>query len=149
MAAKSTTQHDPGRVLRIGIVQSGKVISERLIRPGQSVTVGPSPKNTFAFQMPGFPSQYVLFQAKGSKYFLNFNEKMLGKIAFRDGIVSLEQLQERGEAARKGPNFVLPLTEKNRGKIVIDDVTVLFQFVAAPPESARMMGKQDFRPKHR
>jgi outer membrane biosynthesis protein TonB len=148
MAAKATSQtDDPGKVLRIGIVQAGKVIHERLIRPGQSVTVGSSPKNTFAFQVAGFPSQHVLFQARGNRYFLNFNEKMAGKIAFRDGIVSLDQLQERGEATRKGPHFVLPLSEKNRGKIVIDDVTVLFQFVAAPPESARMMGKQDFRPK--
>jgi len=147
MAAKATSQTDPGKVLRIGIVQAGKVIHERLIRPGQSVTVGASPKNTFAFQVAGFPSQHVLFQARGNRYFLNFNDKMAGKIAFRDGIVSLDQLQERGEASRKGPHFVLPLSEKNRGKIVIDDVTVLFQFVAAPPESARMMGKQDFRPK--
>jgi hypothetical protein len=147
MAAKATSQTDPGKVLRIGIVQAGKVIHERLIRPGQSVTVGDSPKNTFAFKVAGFPSQHVLFQARGNRYFLNFNDKMAGKIAFRDGIVSLDQLQERGEATRKGPHFVLPLSEKNRGKIVIDDVTVLFQFVAAPPESARMMGKQDFRPK--
>lgn len=147
MAAKATSQTDPGKVLRIGIVQAGKVIHERLIRPGQSVTVGGSAKNTFAFQVAGFPAQHVLFQARGNRYFLNFNDKMVGKIAFRDGIVSLEQLQERGEATRKGPHFVLPLSEKNRGKIVIDDVSVLFQFVAAPPESARMMGKQDFRPK--
>jgi hypothetical protein len=147
MAAKATSQTDPGKVLRIGIVQAGKVIHERLIRPGQSVTVGGSPKNTFAFQVADFPAQHVLFQARGNRYFLNFNDKMVGKIAFRDGIVSLDQLQERGEATRKGPHYVLPLSEKNRGKIVIDDVSVLFQFVGAPPESARMMGKQDFRPK--
>ena len=147
MAAKATQQANPGKVLRIGIVQAGKVIHERLIRPGQNVTIGSSPKNTFTFQVAGFVAQHVLFQARGSKYFLNFNDKMSGKIAFRDGIVGLDQLQERGEATRKGPHFVVPLSEKNRGKIVIDDVTVLFQFVAAPPVSERMIGKQDFRPK--
>ena len=146
MAARAK-QAEPGKVLRIGIVQSGKVVQERLIRPGQNVTVGTSAKNTFALQMPTFPDQHTLFQAKGDRYFLNFNEKMAGKIAHKDGIVDLSQLAGGGDATKKGPHYVFPLDENNRGKIVIDDVTVLFQFVAAPPESARMLTKQDFRPK--
>ncbi len=145
MAAKAKAEL--GKVLRIGIVQAGKVVHERLIRPGQSVTIGSSPKNTFVFQVPSLSAQHVLFQAKGNRYFLNFNEKMAGKIAFKDGIVGLAQLKERGEASKKGPHNVLPLSDKNRGKIVVDDVTILFQFVQAPPESARMLTKQDFRPK--
>jgi hypothetical protein len=146
MAARAK-QAEPGKVLRIGIVQSGKVVNERLIRPGQNVSVGAGPSNTFVFEAPSLSNQHVLFQAKGSRYFLNFSDQMDGKIAHRQGIVSLVQLREQGEASRKGPHFVFPLDERNRGKIVVDDVTILFQFVNAPPESARMLTKQDFRPK--
>lgn len=146
MAARAK-QAEPGKVLRIGIVQSGKVVNERLIRPGQNVSIGGGASNTFVFEAPSVASQHMLFQAKGSRYFLNFSDQMDGKIAHRQGIVSLSQLREQGEATRKGPHFVFPLEERNRGKIVVDDVTILFQFVNAPPESARMLTKQDFRPK--
>lgn len=146
MAAKAK-QAEPGKVLRIGIVQSGKVVNERLIRPGQNVSIGAGASNTFVFEAPSVSSQHTLFQAKGNRYYLNFSDQMDGKIAHRQGIVSLSQLREQGEATRKGPHFVFPLDERNRGKIVVDDVTVLFQFVNAPPESARMLTKQDFRPK--
>lgn len=146
MAAKSK-QAEPGKVLRIGIVRAGKVVNERLIRPGQSVTVGAGTSNTFVFDAPSVANQHTLFQAKGNRYFLNFSDQMDGKIAHRQGIVTLGQLREQGEAARKGPHFNFPLEERNRGKIVVDDVTILFQFVNAPPESARMLTKQDFRPK--
>ncbi|MEL6350033.1 MAG: AgmX/PglI C-terminal domain-containing protein [Myxococcota bacterium] len=109
--------------------------------------MGSSPKNTFVFQVPGLPDQHVLFQARSNRYYLNFSEEMSGKIAHKDEIVGLSELSERGDATRKGPHFVLPLHDNNRGKIVIDDLTVLFQFVNAPPESARMLMKQDFRPR--
>lgn len=137
----------PGKVLRIGIVQGGKVLHERLIKPGQHVTVGESPKNTFVFSAPGLPKRFTLFQAKGDRYSLQFIDKIDGKIAFKDAIVSLSKLRERGDATRRGSAYALPLDYKNRGKVVVGDVTVLFQFVAAPPESARMVTKQDFRPK--
>jgi hypothetical protein len=42
---------------------------------------------------------------------------------------------------------ILPVGEGSRGKVVVGDITVLFQFVPAPPESARMVNRQDFRPK--
>jgi hypothetical protein len=42
MAARAK-QAEPGKVLRIGIVQAGKVVNERLIRPGQNVSVGSGP----------------------------------------------------------------------------------------------------------
>jgi hypothetical protein len=146
MAARAK-QAEPGKVLRIGIVQAGKVVNERLIRPGQNVSVGSGPSNTFVFEAPSLTSQHVLFHSKGGRYFLTFNDQMDGKIAHRQGIVSLSQLREQGEASRKGGQFVFGLDERNRGKIVVDDVTILFQFVNAPPESARMLTKQDFRPK--
>lgn len=142
MADKSNGQQQQAKVLRIGIVQGGKVVHERLIKPGQSVTIGESPKNTFVFSAPGLPKRFTLFQVKGGQYQMAFTPEMQGKVALEDGIKNLAQLSASGSAPPE-----LPLTAKSRGKIVVGDVTVLFQFVAAPPESARKIARQDFRPK--
>ena len=147
MAEKSQRRDQQAKVLRIGIVRDKKLVEERLIRHGENVTIGQSDRNTFEIASTKLPKRHTLFMAKGDRYFLNFTEPMAGKVAYKKGIVGLKELRQQGEATRKGGAFVLPLQEKNRGKVVIDDVTVLFQFVPAPPESARMIGKQDFRPK--
>ena len=142
MADTANAQQQQTKVLRIGIVQGGKVVHERLIKPGQSVTIGESPKNTFVFSAPGLPKRFTLFQVKGGQYQMACTPEMQGKVALEDGIRNLGQ-----QAAGGGSLPDLPLTSKSRGKIVVGDVTVLFQFVAAPPESARKVARQDFRPK--
>ena len=143
MADKSNGQQQQAKVLRIGIVQGGKVVHERLIKPGQSVTIGESPKNTFVFSAPGLPKRFTIFQVKGGQYHMAFIPEMQGKVALEDGIKNLAQLSAAGGNAP----LEFSLTSKSRGKIVVGDVTVLFQFVAAPPESARKIARQDFRPK--
>lgn len=143
MADKSNGQQQQAKVLRIGIVQGGKVVHERLIKPGQSVTIGESPKNTFVFSAPGLPKRFTIFQVKGGQYHMAFIPEMQGKVALEDGIRNLAQLSAAGGNAP----LEFSLTAKSRGKIVVGDVTVLFQFVAAPPESARKIARQDFRPK--
>jgi len=146
MAEKSKQQQP--RVLRIGIVQGGKVVHERLIKPGQHVTVGDSPKNTFTFPLDTPVKKYTLFVAKGpGKYQLIFSDQMSGKLSYQGGVATLDQLVEKGDVTRKGANFTLPLSSKSRGKIVIGQTVVLFQFVAAPPESARMLNNKDFKPR--
>ncbi len=146
-----TTNQQQARVLRIGIVQGGKIVQERLVKPGQSVTVGESPKNTFTLPtsaaVAGLPKRFTLFQARGEGYVLGFTDGMNGKIAVDDGIVGLADLKSRPGASSKGDVFFAPISVKNRGKVVIGDVTVLFQFVAAPPEPARKIARTDFRPK--
>lgn len=144
--AENSNQQQP-KVLRIGVVQGGKVVHERLIKPGQNVTVGESPKNTFVFSVEGLPKRFTLFQAKGDIYALNFSDEMSGKVQLESGIASLQQVRDRGDAGKRGGLYSVSVSHKTRGKIVIGDVTVLFQFVAAPPESARKLARQDFRPK--
>lgn len=146
MADRAKKQQQ-SKVLRIGIVQGGKVVHERLIKLGQSVSIGESPKNTFVFPLPNLPKRYTLFQARGDRYFLNFTPKMKGKIDYRGAVTPLDVLRQRGDAIRRGNVASLPLDDKNRGRLDIDGITVLFQFVPAPPESARMVGRRDFRPR--
>jgi len=138
---------EASKVLRIGIVKDGKVVHERLIKPGQNVTVGESPRNTFVLPNSNLPKKFTLFQAKGAKYTLNILDAMGGKLAHDGKVADIASIGKSGELAKKGDVSMLPLGDGARGKVVIGNVTVLFQFVPAPPESARMVNRQDFRPR--
>ncbi|MFT5584301.1 MAG: hypothetical protein ACI9VR_001886 [Cognaticolwellia sp.] len=146
--AKAKRQTPQQKVLRIGVVQDGKIVQERLIKANEEVTVGESTKNLFVFPPTSLPKRFQLFQPKkGGGYILHFTDGMEGKISYKNAIVPLEQLKQRGDAVRKGTDFVLPLSEGNRGKVSVDGVTILFQFVPPPPEPMRAGAKMDFRPK--
>ncbi len=134
MGAKAQPSH---KVLRIGIIQGGKILEERLIRSGENVTVGESTRNTFVLPKSFLPKQFKLFVAKGPAYALAFTDKMQGKISINNAVQPLNKLA--GNVAKKrGDAYYLSLTEKNRGKVQIGPVTILFQFVQAPPEPKRV-----------
>ncbi len=144
MAAQAQTQK---KVLRIGIVQDGKIVQERLIKSGESVSVGESTRNTFVFPPTSLPKRYTLFHCKGGRYTLHISEEMKGKVAYKDAIVGLPQLRARGDTLRKGNVWHLPLGEGNRGKVSIKNITILFQFVPPPPEPITAIKREDFRPR--
>jgi hypothetical protein len=123
------------KVLRIGLVQSGRVIEERVIKQRTSVTIGPSEKSMFVVPTPNIPPQFKLFELIGADYHLNFLDGMTGRVALATGISDLGAL--RGQARRVGPQYQVRLTEEARGKVVIGDTTFLFQFVAPPPPQPR------------
>jgi len=112
------------KVLRIGLIQGGKITEERIIRNRETVTVGQSEKNTFIIPHPKLPAKYSLFEMKGGKYYLNVRDFMDGKISSPQGVQDL--------SVSRGAK-VIPLDESSRGKIIIGDTTLLFQFVIPPP----------------
>jgi hypothetical protein len=122
------------KVLRIGLLQSGRILEERIVKQRTSVTVGPSEKSTFVVQA-NLPPQFKLFELIGSDYHLNFLDGMTGRVALATGITDLTAL--KGQAKRVGPAYQIRLTEEARGKIVLGETTFLFQFVAPPPVTPR------------
>ncbi|NOZ85827.1 MAG: energy transducer TonB [Deltaproteobacteria bacterium] len=126
------------KILRIGIIQSGKIIEERLLRKREAITVGESTKNTFSLPIPGLGKRYTLFPMKGGKYELAFTEKMQGKITSKGGgVVDLQSLKSQKLVRKKGGVFYYSLTPDTRGKIQIGEVIFLFQFVKPPPLPAK------------
>jgi hypothetical protein len=119
------------KVLRIGLVQGGRVIEERVIKQRTHVTIGPNEKCMFVLSAPNIPSTFRLFELVGADYHLNFVDGMTGRVALQTGISDLEGL--RGQAKRTGQAYQVRLTEDARGKVVVGDITFLFQFVAPPP----------------
>lgn len=125
------------KVLRIGVVKNGKIVEERIVRTRETVTVGASEKNHFILRMQGLPSGFPLFQLVGDDYILNFTPAMKGRVGLPGGVQELDQLRTTGAARDAGSHFQVKLTDASKGKIVLGDVTLLFQFVEAPPKMPR------------
>lgn len=120
------------KVLRIGLVQKGRVIEERIIKQRTHVTVGPSEKNMFVISTGAVPGSHRLFELVGNQYAMNFLDGMTGRVALPTGISDLNVLKGQARRTPQGA-YQITLTEDSRGKVVVGDTTFLFQFVAPPP----------------
>jgi hypothetical protein len=127
------------KVLRIGLVQGGKVIEERVIKQRTHVTVGPSEKATFVLPTKTLPPTFRLFELVGQDYCLNFIDSMTLRVALKTGISDHNALKGQARRVQQGPvqAFQIPLNEDARGKVVIGETTFLFQFVTPPPVQPR------------
>jgi hypothetical protein len=132
---RAMAQASGPKVLRIGLVQGGRVIEERIIKQRTSVTVGASEKSMFVIPSNVVPAQFKLFELLGSDYYLNFMDGMSGRVALATGITDIGAL--KGQAKRVGNGYQVKLTEEARGKVVVGETTFLFQFVAPPPVQPR------------
>ncbi|MFI5298010.1 MAG: energy transducer TonB [Polyangiales bacterium] len=121
------------KVLRIGKVQGGRVIEERVIKQRTHVTIGSSHTNMFLASGQAVPESMKLFELVGSDYVLNMTDAMTGRVALPTGVTDVVQARASGAAKRVGNYFQLKLTEDSRGKVVVGETTFLFQFVAPPP----------------
>jgi outer membrane biosynthesis protein TonB len=131
-------QRNDRKILRIGIIQSGKIIEERLLRKRDPVTIGQSPRNTFVLPTAPFARSHVLFELKSGVYHLVFKDGMDGRVSIDDAVLDFKGVVAKKLADRKGEFWTLPLSEKSRGKVVVGDVTLLFQFVMPPPPPSRL-----------
>lgn len=121
------------KILRIGVIQNGTIIEERLLRKREAVTVGSAFKNTFCISAPEIPQHVQLFDVKGGKYLLHFDKRMTGRVSVGQGVHTLKSLRENGKAVSKGKTWVIELDDRSRGKVELGDVIFLFQFITPPP----------------
>ncbi len=125
------------KVLRIGLIQAGKIVEERVIRKRETVTVGSSEKNHFVVNTEGMPARFELFQLVGNDYILNFTDIMTGRVGLPGGVQDLAQMRASGAARNAGTHFQVKINDNSRGKVVLGGVTLLFQFVTPPPVQPR------------
>lgn len=123
------------KVLRIGLVQGGRVIEERIVKQRTTVTIGSNEKSMFVIPSQAVPPTFKLFELVGNDYHLNFLDNMQGRVALATGITDIQSM--RGQARKVGGAYQVKLTEEARGKVVVGDTTFLFQFVAPPPVQPR------------
>ena len=98
---RAMSQASGPEVLRIGLVQGGKVIEERVIKQRSSVTIGPSEKSMFVIASKHIPANFKLFELSGQEYVLNFLDGMTGRVALRTGISDLAALRGRRSASSR------------------------------------------------
>ncbi len=120
------------KILRVGVISNGRIVEERLIRTREPITVGQKLTNTIVLPSDAVPSSLTLFDVRNGKYHLVFTDAMTGRVSLRDQITDLKGLLAAG-AQKSGSGWSIELDEKARGKLVVGDATILFQFVNAPP----------------
>ncbi len=138
--------HPAGHSVRVGIALGGRVVEERIIPPGQPVTVGSDPDCTVV--VGAGPRRFTLLEPRRDAEVLHFTHRMRGKVASGGGISSLEGLVADGAARQGRRRSTLPLDFEDKGKIKVGDTTVLFQFVPTPPTPAKVASSAGFRVWH-
>src|SRR5690606_27014034 len=103
------------KVLRIGVVNAGHVLEERIIKDRASVSVGANEKNLFVIKGDDVPSRFVLFERIDDRYHLNFSSSMTGRVAQPGGTTDLSELKR--SATKTSQGYRVPLSEDVRGKI--------------------------------
>jgi len=124
------------RSLRVGIILGGKIVEERLIRKREDITVGQSAKCTFSVPIEGLPREWPMFIVHEGRYALQFAAHMDGRVSDGNEVYTLSALKG-SHAQKRGEGWVIPLAETARGKIIVGEMTLLFQFVSAPPLQPR------------
>ena len=122
------------KVLRIGVIQSGKIVEERVLPARQAVTLGTSSKNTIVVPLANAPESVVVFAYQGDRYILQFEQGAEGRVQGPQGAADLSALVSQGVAKPAGKICSVPVNEDQRGKLVIGEITLLWQFVAPPAE---------------
>ena len=122
------------KVLRVGVIQGGKIVEERVLPARQPITIGTSPRNTFAFPLSNLPESVLVFSFQGDRYALQFDEGQEGRIQGPQGAADFGALVSQGVAKKQGKTCTVPVNDDQRGKIVLGEVTLLWQFVAPPAE---------------
>lgn len=132
---RAVAQQSGPKILRIGVVQGGKVVDERLIKQRTHVTIGPSEKAMFVVPSRKVPPSFKLFELIGNDYHLNFLEGMTGRLALKTGVTDLNAIAAQSKLIqdKAGSFHRVHLNDDARGKVVVGQTTFLFQFVAPPP----------------
>src|SRR5687768_13634205 len=112
------------RVLRIGVVQNGKIIDERELKKRESVTIGNNPKATFQVASEALPrGVFELFEVAGGKYYLRYTQAMEGRIQISGtSVATFADLEKQGRVSTRGDAKGVELTDESRGKVVVGDV---------------------------
>src|SRR6266545_4209816 len=122
------------KVLRVGVIQGGKIVEERVLPARQPITIGTSPGNTFVVPGANLPASVLVFSFHGERYALQFEEGQEGRIQGPKGAADFGALVSQGVARGQGTTCSVPVNDDQRGKIVLGEVTLLWQFVAPPAE---------------
>ncbi|MEP6866606.1 MAG: AgmX/PglI C-terminal domain-containing protein [Deltaproteobacteria bacterium] len=104
------------RSLRIGVVIAGKLVEERVFPPTRPITLGQSLRCALSVPVEGVPREHLLFARDEGAFVLHVAPQMIARVGIGDRIEAVTD--------------TLRLAPGARGKLVLGDLTLLFQDVA-------------------
>lgn len=122
------------KLLRVALIQGSKITEDRTLKRRGPVSVGQNATNTIVVPVSNLPPSFTLFEAVNEQYSLVFTTAMDGKISVNGQDITLQEAITRGLAKQRREAYVLPLTDASKGRVSLGEVSLLFQFVAPPPE---------------
>jgi outer membrane biosynthesis protein TonB len=125
------------KVLRVGVIQGGKIVEERVLPAQVPVTIGTSRANTIVVQPSTLPESTLVFAWDADRYTLLFADGVEGRVQGPQGSADFGALVSQGLARTQDGRHAVGVNDDQRGKMVLGDVTLLWQFVAAPAETPR------------
>ena len=123
------------KVLKVAVTQGKNILEQKLITERSSVSVGTAASNTLHVAGTDLPDSYMLFELVGGKYYLNFTEKMTGKVNVGGGQLDFETARQQTGVRKRGNEYQMALSEASKGAVDLGGVRVIFQFVEAPAEA--------------
>jgi hypothetical protein len=136
------------KVLRIGIIQNGLMLEERVFAPRSTVTVGSAEGCSFRLALPGLAEPFAMFKPVDGAYELRWREPLSGTVSLASGQAEaaalphgeLDALRATASCSPDG-TFALRLSPRHKGKVRIGDAFLLFHFIAQP---ARLLDDPTF-----
>ena len=126
------------KVLRVGVIQNGRILDEQVFRKAETVFIGDSEKAHFVVPSSFLSGKFPMFYCRSGHYELVLTEKMSGKIFVKGEAKDVEDLIKSGTLKRRGDDYVLSISEDYHGKILIGNAIVLFQFVVPSPKPPKL-----------
>jgi outer membrane biosynthesis protein TonB len=130
------------------VIQGGKIVEERLMPARQPIAIGTSKRNAIVVPQSNLPESFTVFSRQGDRTTLHFEEGMEGKVQGAAGSTDLAALVSQGLAKRDGKTFAIQVNDDQRGKIVIGEVTLLWQFVVPPAGAPKQVLPKEAKGNH-
>ncbi|MDP3154939.1 MAG: AgmX/PglI C-terminal domain-containing protein [Archangium sp.] len=126
------------KLLRVALIQGSKITEDRTLKRRGPVSVGQNATNTIVVPVSNLPPSFTLFEAVNDQYSLVFTTAMEGKISVNGQEITLQDAIAKGVAKQRRDAYVIPLTDASKGRVALGEVSLLFQFVAPPPEPPKV-----------
>lgn len=131
-------QENVAKVLRVGVVYNGKILDEQIFRKPETVFVGESERSHFVVPSSSLPNKFPVFYFKSGRYELVVMENMTGKVFLKGKVIEIENVIKKGMLKKRGGVYILPLSQDSRGKVMVGNAIVLFQFITPPPKPPKL-----------
>jgi hypothetical protein len=122
------------KVLRIAVVTDGLVCDEVHQSHPKAVSFGSDYRNDVVLFGGVAPLRHTMFDYRQGRYFLDLPAGVKGKLSLGSKTITVSALrqQQGGERCR------VVLDPRSKGKLLIGDTTILFQFAAPKPVPPRL-----------